>query len=1024
MEKKNFNIIELAMKHKQIAIVITSIFVLFGVFSLLVMPRNEFPEFTIRQGLIIGVYPGANSAQVEEQLATKVESFLYGFEEVNREKTYSISKEGMLIVFVEVNTNVKDPNAFWDKIKFGLSDLKMQLPPQVLALIANNDFGNTSAILLTVQSDIKSYKELDCELKVIETELRKIKAVSKVKRYGLAQEQITIYPDYNKLAYYGVKPASILAAAQLEGAVYYGGELDNGELITPIHIPATYNTEEDIKNQIVYTDPAGNIIRVKDIARVVREYPKPDAYIKNNGTNSLLVSLEMQPGNNIVTFGKTVDESLKSLEGKISTDVKVAKIADMPQAVEHSITHFLKEFAIAILAVIIVTLLLLPFRVAAVAGVTIPISIFITIGVLYALGVELHTVSLAGLIVVLGMVVDNAIVVLDGHIEKLDHNETPWNAAWKSTQELFVPVFSATMAIIATYIPMMFFLDGMVGDFVGSLPITIGVALITSLIVACLLVPYMSYVFIKKGIKKEEGKQKRKSLLDWVQVAYDRTLEWAFRVPKITILIGFVSIVLGGVILAFVPRQLFPKVDRNQFAVEIYLPEGSTLEQTALVSDSLEQMLMKDKRVVNVAAFVGTSSPRFHTTYAPNFPSRNYAQLVVNTQTADDALSILSEYETNNRNLFPNAYVRMKQLDLLSTTAPIEIRINGDNIDTLKTLAQQVKTVMEKNENVIWARTDYLNPRQGVSVQINNETANRLGLTKGVVATSLATGFAGLPIGTIWEGDYPVSIKLMNEQQQKNSLDDIANQNITSPLTGATVPVRQIASKISNDWSEGQIIRRNGTRTITVRADVKRGVLPYKVLSDLKTDINKLNKAKQITLTYGGEEESEIENYIPLAKALLAGVMLIFFILLFQFKKPKLVFLVMMTMPLSFLGAGLGLIITGYPFGMTSFLGIMSLMGIVVRNGIILIDYAEELRNKNGMSLFEAAIAAGKRRMRPIFLTTLAAAVGVVPMIVSGSTLWGPLGSVVCFGLLVSMVLTLFMIPVMYNQLLKKNQKN
>ena len=1021
MTKKNFNIIELAMKHKQIAIIITSIFVLFGVFSLIVMPRNEFPEFTIRQGLIVGVYPGANSEQVEEQLATKVESFLYGFEEVNREKTYSISKEGMLIVFVEVNNSVKDPDAFWDKIKFGLSDLKMQLPPQVLALIANNDFGNTSAILLTVQSDSKTYKELDRELKVIETELRKIKAVSKVKHFGLTQEQITIYPDNDKLAYYGVKPMSVLAAAQLEGAVYYGGELDNAEQITPIHIPTSYNTEEDIKNQIVYTDPTGNVIRVKDVARVVREYPKPDAYIKNNGTNSLLISLEMQPGNNIVSFGETVDETLQTLKGKISPDVQVAKIADMPQAVGHSITHFLKEFAIAIFAVIIVTMLLLPFRVAAVAGATIPISIFITIGILYALGVELHTVSLAGLIVVLGMVVDNAIVVLDGHIEKLDHNETPWNAAWKSAKELFVPVFSATMAIIATYVPMVFFLDGMVGDFVGSLPITIGVALITSLLIACLLVPYMSYVFIKKGIKKEEGKKKKKSLLDSVQTVYDRTLEWAFRIPKTTILTGVVSVALGIAILALVPRQLFPKVDRNQFAVEIYLPEGSTLEQTAFVSDSLEQMLMKDKRVVNVAAFVGTSSPRFHTTYAPNFPSKNYAQLVVNTQTADDALSILDEYETKYRNLFPNAYVRMKQLDLLSTTAPIEVRISGDNIDTIKTLAQQVKVVMEKNENVIWARTDYLNPRQGVSVQINDETANRLGLTKGVVAASLATGFSGMPIGTIWEGDYPVAIKLMNEQQQRNGFDDIANQNITSPLTGATVPVRQIATSITNDWSEGQIIRRNGTRTITVRADVKRGVLPYKVLSDLKTDIKELHKGEQITLTYGGEEESEVENYIPLAKALFAGVMLIFFILLFQFKKPKLVFLVMMTMPLSFLGAALGLVITGSPFGLTSFLGIMSLMGIVVRNGIILIDYAEELRSENGMSLSNAAIAAGKRRMRPIFLTSFAAAVGVVPMIVNGSTLWGPLGAVVCFGLLVSMILTLYMLPVMYQQLFKKN---
>lgn len=387
MESKNINIIELAMKHKQIAIVITTLLVLFGVFALTVMPRNEFPEFTIRQGLVIGVYPGATSEQVEDQLATKVENFLYGFKEVNREKTYSISKEGILIVFVEVNTNVKDPDGFWDKIKFGLNNLKAELPPQVLALIANNDFGNTSAILLTVQSDTKNYKELEKELKTIETELRKIKTVSKVKHYGLQSEEIAIHIDNDKLAYYAIKPLNILTALQLEGSVYYGGELDNNNLITPIHIPANFKTEEDIKQQIIYADPLGNTVRVKDVAKVVRRYKAPSSYIKNNGASSLLISLEMQTGNNIVDFGKQVNESLKIINTKTPDDIKISTIVDMPKAVDHSILHFLKEFGIAIIAVIFVIMLFLPFRVAAVSGITIPISIFITLGILYFVNV-------------------------------------------------------------------------------------------------------------------------------------------------------------------------------------------------------------------------------------------------------------------------------------------------------------------------------------------------------------------------------------------------------------------------------------------------------------------------------------------------------------------------------------------------------------------------------------------------------------------------------------------------------------
>lgn len=1008
------NFIELAMKHKQIAIVITSLLVLLGVYALTVMPRNEFPEFTIRQGLIVGVYPGATAEQVEEQLATNVESFLYGFKEVNRSKTYSISKEGMLIVFVEVNNNVKDPDAFWDKIKFGLNQLKSQLPPQVLALVANNDFGDTSALLLTVQSDSKTYRELEDELKVIETELRKIEAVSKVRHLGLQREQITIYIDNDKLAHYGVKPISVLAAMQMEGSVYYSGELDNGQLITPIHVPNSFQSEEDIRNQILYADPSGNVVRVKDVATVVREYPEPDSYIKNNGKSSVLISLEMQTGNNIVAFGKEVDKTLERTRQLISPEVEVSKIADMPSAVEHAIQHFLKEFMIAIIAVVVVIMLLLPFRVAAVAGLTIPITIFITLGVLYFIGMELHTVSLAGLIVVLGMVVDNAIVVIDNHVEKLDTGKSPWEAAWQSATELFVPVFSATLIIFCAYLPMPLILEGMAGDFLVSLPVTIGVALLISLLVATLLVPYMCYFFIKKGLHQPAKKTERRSLLDYLQKVYDATLEWALRMPKLTLALSLLSIVAGGYILSLLPQQLFPKVERNQFAVEIYLPEGSTLKQTAFVADSMEHMLMADSRVINVATFIGESSPRFHTTYAPQFPSKNYAQLIVNTENKEQVPDILDEYESTKRNHFPNAYVRMKQLDMLSSAAPIEVRVSGNSLDSIKQVAAHIEQIMNEHESVIWARTDYKNPRMSLMVDINDDQANRLGLTRGIVATSIASGMSGLPIGTVWEGDYPVDVKVVNPKDERNDFTDVGNMNITSPFVNASVPVRQIA-QISNEWGEGQIVRRNGVKTITVRADIQRVKLAYKVLADLKEEINEIDTGAGVNIAYGGEEESQLETFVPMAVALGVSIFLIFFILLFQFKKISYAFLIMTTMPLSLLGAGLGLWLTGYPFGLTAFVGIISLMGIVVRNGIILIDYAVELQKKNGLSVPEAALAAGKRRMRPIFLTSFAAAVGVVPMILSGSTLWGPLGAVVCFGLLVSMFLTLLTLPVLYN---------
>jgi multidrug efflux pump subunit AcrB/outer membrane protein TolC len=1020
MEERKVNMIELAMRHKQIVFLLIVITSLFGMFALWVMPRNEFPEFVVRQGLIIGLYPGATSNQIEERLTNKVESFLFGFQEVNRDKTYSISKEGVMLIMVEVNTNVKDPDAFWDKIQFGLSNLKKQLPPQVIALNADNDFGNTSALLLTVHSEQRNYKQLEHYVNAIETELRKIQSISKIKHYGLQQEQISIYLNPDRLATYGVRPATILAAMQLEGTAYYGGEINNEQLIMPLHVPPNYNSERDIAQQIIYTDPNGNIVRLKDIATIKREYVLPESLIKNNGKNSLLISLEMQPGTNMVQFGKEVDESLLKLKRNLPDDLIVAKTADMPSVVNYAIEHFLKEFLIAICGVVLVVMLMLPFRIASVAGATIPVIIFISIGILYLLRIELNTVSLAGLVVVLGMVVDDAIVVIDNHLEKLDHGLTPWDAAWKSATELFVPVLTATLAIIITFLPTLFFLTGMIGDFVYALPVTIAVALTISLIVAYFVVPYISFTFIKKGIKRsEEVKKNKNSIFNYLQKAFDASLVKAFRIPKLTVTIGFSSFLFGIFLIAIMPRQLFPKVERNQFAVEIYLPEGLALEQTGFVTDSLSQMLLHDKRVVNVTSFTGASSPRFHTTYAPNFPSKNYAQLIVNTTTEESAVELMTEYENKKRNYFPNAYVRIKQLDMMPTAAPIEVRLAGSNIDSLKIMAEKVMEIMKGKEEVIWARTDYLNPRQGVEVELNNEVANRLGFSKGMVANSLATGFSGASIGTVWEGDYPVNIKLINEKERRNSFDDIENQTVTSPLLGTTVPVSQIAN-LTNDWSEGQIVRKNGLRTITVRADLRRDALAYKVLDDIRPKIENI-QSKAITVSYGGERQNEYENYIPLSKSLATSMVLIFFILLFQFKKFRLVFLIMTTIPLGIFGAAIGLMVTGYPFGLTVFLGLMSLMGIVVRNGIILVDYAEELRTSQLFSSQEAAMASAKRRMRPIFLTSAAGAVGVVPMMLSGSSLWGPLATVIFFGLMFSMIFSLYVLPVMYHLLLKRD---
>jgi multidrug efflux pump subunit AcrB/outer membrane protein TolC len=1023
MSHKRTGFIEAAMRNRNIVILIAVVFMLVGVIALKKMPRNEFPQFTIRQGVVVGVYPGATSAEVEAQLTTVVENYIFGYSEVKKAKTYSQSKEGMMYIFVELNDNVKNADQFWSKLKHGLSELKSTLPTGVLALIANSDFGDTSALLITLSSDTKSYKELEKELKKLEAECRKIPATSKIKHYGLQKEKIYINVKPEMLNEYNIKSISLLGSYLPNGMVNYAGTLKDGKYNLAIHLPANFESEKDLADQIVYSDPNGNVVRLKNIATIERRYEDPDNYIRQNGKKTILLSLEMQTGNNIVEYGADVDKAIETFKKYTSDEIEVSKISELPKYVDESVSNFMHEFLIAIIAVILVTMLLLPLRVASVAGITVPIAVLITLSFLYFFGVELHTVSLAGLILVLGMIVDNSIVVIDNHVEKIDHQISPWHAAIKSAKELLTPIITATLAIMAAYIPLGFMVPGTAGEFMQPLPIVVSLALIVSVLVAVLLVPYLNFVFIKKGLKKPEAEKKGKTLLDVLQGWFDSSLESAFRHPKIVILGGVASVILAVVLFKTLDQQMFPEMERNQFACEVYLPTGSSLESTALVVDSLEKVLMKDNRVTNVTSFIGTSSPRFHTVYAPNMPSPNYGQLLINTISNEATRAIVNDYSPKYSDGFANAHVKFKILAMQVSKSPIEIRISSDSIKDIRTVEAQVKDILNKTKSVGWTRDDWDQKQQILKVNLDRDKANLLGYSKSMVSTSLMIGLDGLPLTTIWEDDYPVDVRLSQETKGSKNLSTLADQYVTSPIGFTGSPLRSFAS-FTPEWTEGTIVRRNGTRTLTLQVDNQPERAASSILAEIQPQIEKLKLPEGASINYGGDFEGQIETFIPMTYALALSIVLIFFIILFQFKKVKLSLIIMSTMILSLPGTAIGLTLMGYPFSTTAFIGIISLCGMVVRNGIILIDYARELKEKQRMPIQEAALAAGKRRMRPIFLTSAAASAGVISMIISRSPLWGPVGTVICFGLLISMILTLYILPVMYSLAYTDKPKN
>jgi len=1015
---KKIGLIEGAMRHRNVVLIITAALIIAGIIALFIMPRNEYPQFTIRQGVIVGIYPGATASEVEEQLTKKVENYIFSYKEIKKSKTYSYSKDGIMYIFVELNENVKNADQFWSKIKHGLDELKSSLPPGVIALVANSDFGDTAAMLITLSSDTRSYRELEDQLEKLETEIRKIPATSKMRRYGLQREKIYIHIQQEKLNEYNIKTLSLLGMYQTNGLVSYAGKIKDSAMYLAVHLPPNFRSEDDLAEQIVYTDPRGNVVRLKDIATIERRYEDPENYIKQNGKRTILLSLEMQAGNNIVEYGRQVDEAIARFQKHCPSDIKVAKISELPKYVQDSVNNFLKEFFIAIVAVILVTMILLPMRVASVAGITIPIAVFITLSVLYMLGIELHTVSLASLILVLGMIVDNSIVVIDNHVEKIDLGISPWHAAIKSAEQLVAPIVTATLAIMVAYIPLAYLVPGTAGEFLETIPIVISVALTVSILVAIFLVPYLNFVFIKRGIKHKANDSFLNRLQEW----FDTKLEKAFEHPRLVVGIGVVTVILSIAWFTTIDQQLFPELERNQFAIEVYLPTGSSLESTASVMDSIEKILLKDKRIVNVTAFVGTSSPRFHAAYAPNMPASNYGQFVINTVSDKATRAVTEEYASKLMNYFSNAHVKFKILALQFNKAPVEIRISSDTIAHIRQVQREVERILDNTPHIAWYRNDWEDKQQYIQVNVDRDRTNRMGLSKALIANSLMAGTDGIPLTTIWENDYPVQVLLKQNDKGVNNISRLENQFVSSPYNFQATPLRSLAT-LSPAWEEGNIVHRNGTRTLTIFIDNDSKMAASRIFEKIRPQIEKINLPEGTHIEYGGDYEAQLDVFNPMVVALLISIGLIFFILLFEFTREKTVILIMSAMLLTFPGAVLGLKLMGYPFSVTAFVGISSLCGMVVRNGIILVDYIRELREKQQMTVKEAAIAAGKRRMRPIFLTSAAASVGVIPMILSRSPLWGPLGTVICFGLLVSMVLVLFILPIMYTYLYSDRPK-
>ncbi len=1023
MKTPRFDSILAALKHPGLVFSAIILLVAFGIWSLPKMNKDEFPQFTMRYGVVAAIYPGATAEEVEQQVTKPLERFLFSYSEVDKKQTYSVTNDGVVYVYTALRLEVDEPDVTWSKMRAGLALFqKTSLPMGVAEIVVVDDFGNTSSVLLAIESPAHSPRELERYATSICDELRTIPEMGKLSILGQEKEEIAILFDPAQLSAYGINQTTLMAELALQGFRTIGGSVNNHDGASMLQVSIPYATEFELGEQIVFTNPLdGKVVKLRDIATITRRYQEADKYVvfyqDSIASSSIIINMEMYPNHNIVEFGGKVDEILTRAQATLPPDVHFYRITDQPKVVNTSVTSFLKDLLLSMLVVILVMLMLFPLRTALIAATAVPTCSAISLGIMYIAGIELNTVTLAAMITVVGMVVDDAVIVLDGYTLYHDKGHSRWYSATVSTRQLMGSMVLATASIAGMFFPMTRIITGPLGEFVQDFPWAILFALAISNMYAVWAIPWMATKLIKSSSEEQltwmERVQKR--FFAKLEDVYQSLLTLCFKGPWLTLAIALLLVGAGGWIFTKLHIQMLPKADREVFAVEIHLEEGASLQQTATVADSLARILNKDERVISITSFVGQASPRFHATYTPQMAAKNYAQFIVNTVSPAATIELLNEYGPRYSNYFPNAYCRFKQMDYQSVRNPIEIYLKGQDRADMEVYKDSLIAFMHTMPDLIWVHSQYDETAPNIRIELKPDEATQLGITQASLSLYLASIYSSQRLTSIWENDYEVPVMLYLTGDNE-SIESVGECLIPTPILGQWVPLKQVAT-LTPAWHHTSLNNRNGITTITVSADLVEGASAPPNEAKLKRYMAHLQQAgltpEPPEMSFGGLANINTAIVPQLVWSVVAALMVMLVLLLIHYGEIKVSLLALSMSVLCLFGCCLGLYIFGLDFSITALLGVVAVLGIIVRNAILMYDYALEQQRK-GVPTREAAYQAGLRRMRPIFLTSATTALGVIPMILARTGLWMPLGVTICFGTIFTLPLNVTVMPIAY----------
>ncbi|MCW2276992.1 efflux RND transporter permease subunit [Heliophilum fasciatum] len=1009
---KGFNLSEWALKHRQMVYFLMIVLFAMGIISYNQLGRSEFPDFVIREMVVVTVWPGASAKEVEQQVTDKIEKKLQ--DTPNVDVIRSNSKPGQSVIYLRLKDTVmeKDVRPIWIEVRNIVNDMAGTLPQGVYPPMFNDRFGDVFGTIYALTSDGFTMEEVRQKAEQIRQTLLQVDAVGKVELIGVQREAIYIEVENTKLAQLGIDPALIAYSLRNQNSVDAAGMIETTTDNVNLRISGYFEDIDSIRNLMIRTND--RIFRLGDIATVERSYVEPsDPKMYYNGEPAIGLTVSMETGGNVLTLGEELDKTVAKIKRDLPVGLEIHKVADQPEVVKESINEFVDTLVEALVIVLVVCFISLGLRAGMIVALSIPMVVAALIVVMKLTGIQLHNISLGALIIALGLLVDDAIITIETMHVKLEQGMEKAKAASYSFTATAFPRLIGALVTCAGFMPVGFS-TGSASEFVGSIFWVVTASLILSWLVAGTVTPLLGYKWLNFHKKEQDYDQVYNTPF---YRAFRRILEWTLL--RRWSVIGATVIVFGSSIylMGFVKSEFFPNSTRPELIVDMTLPQGASLQATEQAVLKLNDHIKDHPNVVNFTSYVGKGAPRFVLVADPVLDASNVAQFVIVTKDLAARDQLQQEITELSRKDFENVRINTKVIALGPPSPyPVMMRVSGPDHAKVREMAEHVRTVMQENPYIYDVNFNWYEKNKVLRLQVDPQKARMLGIDKQQLAQSLQAQLSGMPVSEFREGDQKFAIIFRTDEPYRMDLSRMEQLNIYIG-GGKTVPLGQIA-KITYEAEDGLIWRYNLQPTITVQALILPGTTgndaTLQVYERLKEYRENLPAGYTVELAGGAEDSAKASK--TLGSTIPMMIVVIMFLLMFQLQNMSKMVMVLLTAPLGLIGVSLSLLATGKPLGFVAQLGILALAGIIMRNSVILIDQIETLVH-NGVSPWVAIIEATIMRFRPIMLTAAAAILAMVPL--ASSIFWGPMAVAIAGGLIVATVLTLIVLPAMYAALAK-----